>query len=229
MTNAKEWGRAQTQRVADEVRRRRGSLTVQALADRTSELGYPISRSRLSDIERGDRGALLGVAELIVLGRALNVPPLQLLYPGVPGEVIDVLPGTPTLSIAAAHWFSGEQPMQYLLPDPDGRLGLTCWANDLQAHDEGAKQIHLAREEFRLRREIRGTQRTRDRMIFELSKPREERQLFAQLDDERLESQINYLDENMESKEVALRLVRQSLRDIGATPVGDLDNGDNLQ
>ncbi|UDF20117.1 hypothetical protein [Rhodococcus qingshengii] len=113
MTNDR-WGRDTTQRVADAIRKARGKSTVQWLSDRTAELGHRVSRSRISDLERGDRGGLLGVAELIVLAGALDVPPVVLLYPGLAEEKIKVLPGIEARSWDALRWFTGEAPMAEL-------------------------------------------------------------------------------------------------------------------
>ncbi|MCK0516968.1 hypothetical protein [Williamsia sp. DF01-3] len=161
MTSEKTWGRDQTQQAADAIRHLRGDNTVQWLADRTSELGFPISRSRISDIERGNRGALLSVAELVILAKALAVPPLLLLYPGVPGEVVEVIPEVRTLAIAAAQWFSGEQPFQHYGPDPDGKMNLTYWGDDLRAQYEGGVNLRLAREEQTIRSNIQRLEQAR--------------------------------------------------------------------
>jgi transcriptional regulator with XRE-family HTH domain len=114
---SKDWGRELTHRVAAEVKRRRGEHTVQWLSDRTADYGLRISRSRISDLERGDRGGLLGVAELLVLAAALDVPPLLLLFPGVPGEPVELLPGRVVESWDAARWFTGEEPSPAENPD----------------------------------------------------------------------------------------------------------------
>jgi len=103
------WTRSTTGRVAAQVKRLRGKETVQQLSDRTAELGPRISRSRLSDLERGDRGGPLGLAEFLLLAEALDVPPLLLLYPGMPGGEVDVLPGLEVSSWAAAQWFRGNR------------------------------------------------------------------------------------------------------------------------
>ena len=108
MTNT--WDRATTQNVADEMKRLRGPQTVQWLSDRTAALGHRIGRSRISDLERGDRGGLLGVAELLVLAAALEVPPAALLYPGLPFDDTEVVPNVHTTAWQALAWFNGEQP-----------------------------------------------------------------------------------------------------------------------
>lgn len=107
MTN-RPWARETTYRVGQEARRLRGDRTVQWLSDRTDELGHRVGRSRLSDLERGDRGGVLDVAELVVLAKALEVPPLQLLLPIGHETMTEVLPGTAVPTWLAAKWFTGE-------------------------------------------------------------------------------------------------------------------------
>ncbi len=122
---SRDWARELTHRVAAEVKRRRGEHTVQWLSDRTADYGLRISRSRISDLERGDRGGLLGVAELLVLAAALDVPPLLLLFPGVPGEPVEALPGWVVESWDAARWFTGEEPSP--AEDPDHSPAESTW------------------------------------------------------------------------------------------------------
>ena len=156
-----EWARELTYRVGTEVRaiRTRLGLTAQQLSDKTEELGMPVSRSRIAAMEGGKRGGVVTVAELIVLARALGVPPLLLLYPGVPGEVIDALPhnprestGTPwrTTSILAARWFSGEEPLYELTTNPDGDPAYFCWGEDVEQNEIGGRPLKLGRREREL-------------------------------------------------------------------------------
>lgn len=109
MTN-EDWVKATTRRVAGELKRLRGGRTVQAISDLTAGHGHRISRSRLSDLERGDRGGALGVAELIVLAKALGVPPVVLTFALGRERTVELLPGTEVDAWAAAKWFTGEEP-----------------------------------------------------------------------------------------------------------------------
>jgi len=142
MTNT-PWARDTTRRVASELKKLRAEHTVQWLSDRTAELGHRISRSRISDLERGDRGGQLGVAELIVLAKALRVPPLLLLYPAMSAGEVEVLAGHRTSSRQAAQWFSGRAP--YRATDDEGQALI-----DATGYEEGAWLLHLADEEEQL-------------------------------------------------------------------------------
>jgi transcriptional regulator with XRE-family HTH domain len=97
-------------RIGAEVQRLRlaRNMTAVQLAERTTELGYPMNRIAIAKIENGHRGAKIDLSEVIVFAAALGVPPVQLIYPGVPGETADVLPGVATTSWDALRWMTGE-------------------------------------------------------------------------------------------------------------------------
>jgi transcriptional regulator with XRE-family HTH domain len=78
------------------------------VADRTQELGHPISRTAISEYETGKRKTM-PVSDLVVIARALNVPPALLLYPGQPDAAIEYLPGKELCSIDAVQAFAGER------------------------------------------------------------------------------------------------------------------------
>lgn len=110
-----EWEAQLTRAIASRItywRTRGGSrrLSAQQLADRCSELGYDIPRSTLTNLENGRlRNITLG--ELLVIARALEVPPLALATPVGPDAplVIEVLPGVPVSPIEALMWIIGER------------------------------------------------------------------------------------------------------------------------
>jgi transcriptional regulator with XRE-family HTH domain len=109
--SAKAWQVDLAQRVGRAVqgRRKELKLTAQQLAERTDKLGYPVTRVAISKIESGQRAGKLDLAELIVLGEALGVPPVALIYPDLPDGAVEMLPGYNTSSAGAALWFSGER------------------------------------------------------------------------------------------------------------------------
>ncbi|WP_299489911.1 helix-turn-helix domain-containing protein [uncultured Gordonia sp.] len=89
------------------MKRLRGKRSAQWLADQTGELGHPIPRTTISETENGRRTSIT-VQELVVLAQALGVPPIELLYPGVPDADTEVLPNDRRTAWQAAQWFSGE-------------------------------------------------------------------------------------------------------------------------
>jgi len=111
---AKAWQKDMAERIGRAVqnRRRKLKITAAALAKRTGELGYPISRVAIGKIETNHREGKFDVAELLVLAAALNIPPILLLYPGYPDGAMEILPGHPADSRNAALWFAGQVPSE---------------------------------------------------------------------------------------------------------------------
>jgi hypothetical protein len=101
----KDWGEEQGLRIAQAIRRLRGSRSAQWVANRTTELGHTVSRSVIADLENGRR-RYVTTAELIVLAAALNTVPLALLFPSAE-EMLEILPGNEMTGAAAVGWFTG--------------------------------------------------------------------------------------------------------------------------
>lgn len=113
-----ERGNDWTVRVAKEVGKRvayfrelatddRGRpLSVQALSDRCGKLGLPLGRPAISKLENGLRQSIT-VDETIVLARALNVSPADLVFPLGQSSSYELLPGQHTGTWEAVLWFSG--------------------------------------------------------------------------------------------------------------------------
>ncbi|MCP3769498.1 helix-turn-helix domain-containing protein [Streptomyces sp. MAR25Y5] len=106
------WPNRIGQSVATEVRRHRQSqgMSAQQLADRCAALGFPIGRSVLANFESGRRPAL-SVPELLVLAKALGVPPGALLFPVGRVDQVEPLPDRTAAPWDALQWFTGEQPL----------------------------------------------------------------------------------------------------------------------
>ncbi|MFI6105803.1 helix-turn-helix domain-containing protein [Streptomyces sp. NPDC051310] len=103
-----DWGSRLTQNIAREVRRYRQKkgLSAQQLSDRTVELGMPIQRSVLANLESGRRTTVT-VAEVLVLAAALGVPPGVLIFPVGFAQHCENLPGSFPEPIWAIEWLSG--------------------------------------------------------------------------------------------------------------------------
>ena len=94
-------------------------MSAQQLADRTAGLGAPIPRSVLANLESGRR-TTVGAAEVAVLAAALDVAPIELIYPvGFEAET-EILPGRRMDPLEAVRWFCGE--MKLDLSDAATRL-----------------------------------------------------------------------------------------------------------
>jgi hypothetical protein len=87
---------------------RGGKLTAQALADRCAGLGLPMDRTVIAKLEKGTRQTIT-VGELVVLARALNIPPVQLLFPLGRAAETEIFPGESVDTWDALKWFTGEQ------------------------------------------------------------------------------------------------------------------------
>ena len=103
----RNWAEEQARRTALEIRRLRGRQSAQWLADRTKELGSPITRAVISDLELGRRRYVTS-AELIVLAAALDTAPITLLYPPPYDETIELMPGVEEPKIAVVDWFCSD-------------------------------------------------------------------------------------------------------------------------
>ncbi|MGV9687802.1 helix-turn-helix domain-containing protein [Streptomyces sp. NPDC003444] len=77
-----EWADRVKANVAGEVRRRRKEMgwSAQDLADRCEELGHPIPRNVIANMESGRR-AVLPLVDVIVLAAALETYPTHLIFP----------------------------------------------------------------------------------------------------------------------------------------------------
>ena len=90
------------------VRRKALKLTASEVARRTAELGYPVSRGAIAQIESNSRSGKVDVAELLILSLALDIPPVLLLFGGVPSAgPVEVLPGVEAFSEDGVRWVSG--------------------------------------------------------------------------------------------------------------------------
>ncbi|MBC9730447.1 helix-turn-helix domain-containing protein [Streptomyces sp. TRM68367] len=105
-----EWVDQVMATVAAEVRRRRKELRMSAqdLADRCEEIGHPIPRNVIANMESGRR-ANLPLVDVLVLAEALRTYPICLLYPVGYVNRVQRLPlqhSDPTWD--AMHWFTGD-------------------------------------------------------------------------------------------------------------------------
>jgi transcriptional regulator with XRE-family HTH domain len=87
--------------------RREQHISARALAQRCADLGMPtLTRQVIAFIENGRRGSV-SVAELLVLGAALEIPPMNLLFPVGRETEIEYLPGHMDTPWYAVRWAAG--------------------------------------------------------------------------------------------------------------------------
>lgn len=159
------WSRGLAAKIGHRVQRQRQSasprVSAQTLADRTEELGHPLSRATIAALESGRRGTVT-VADLIVLSRALNVPPVVLVFPIGEDENTELLPGLWTETMRSVDWWSGMRqstlttpavlPLTYLRRHDDS---IRAWGSHqimaIQAIDDQTRDNHNHQvEAFRL-------------------------------------------------------------------------------
>ena len=87
-------------------------MSAEDLAAACGDLGMPIPRSTLADLENGRR-ASISVAEWLAIAAALDVPPVMLLCPVGTAETAEVLPGAEAPAFRAAQWVAGEAPLRH--------------------------------------------------------------------------------------------------------------------
>lgn len=103
-----EWAPRFVQNVAAQIKRYRNArgLTTAELADLCTELGLPIKRAVISNLELGYRETVT-VPELLVFAAALNVPPTALMVP-LDAKKAEPLAGVEVSPWAAHMWITGE-------------------------------------------------------------------------------------------------------------------------
>lgn len=112
------WQEQLTRMVAREIRRHRDrrKLSAQQLADRTAELGSPVPRNVIANLESGRRDVIT-VAEVLVLAAALDVAPTELICPVGFDEQIELLPGRMMDPLQASRWVDGELALDVTGPE----------------------------------------------------------------------------------------------------------------
>ncbi|MEU6944261.1 helix-turn-helix domain-containing protein [Streptomyces sp. NPDC046316] len=116
------WSERLALSIAKEVRRHRQAqgLSAQQLSDRCADLGMPVQRSVLANLESGRRSTVT-VAEVIVLAAALRIAPAELVFPVGYEEKVEVLPGYERTPLTGLEWFAGQGSVSGT-PEPDPGL-----------------------------------------------------------------------------------------------------------
>jgi transcriptional regulator with XRE-family HTH domain len=133
--------------------RKRAGMNREQLAERCRELGAPdnLTAAAIANIETGrpnpDTGRRrrdITVDELAIFGRALDVPPLLLLFPVGYVEQVEALPGSVLSTWYAAKWFGGEQP--WILDNAEPDADLSTWRQNRAGLDAHRTHDSLMRE-----------------------------------------------------------------------------------
>ncbi|MYW00584.1 helix-turn-helix transcriptional regulator [Streptomyces sp. SID3343] len=137
--------------VAGEVRRHRKArkMSAQQLADACTALGVEMQRGVLANLEIGRRESL-DVTELVVLAKALDVPPIALLFPVGHVPSVSPTPGVAADMWDALAWFTGETPLSELPPADSPRARLEAFRHHAVAVEAALASARLAHERRRL-------------------------------------------------------------------------------
>lgn len=146
--NESDWSTRLAQSIAREVRRHRQEqgLSAQQLSDRCAELGVPIQRTVLANMESGRRTTVT-VAEVLVLAAALGVAPGQLMFPVGFQEKVEMLPNQEREPMAALDWVSGKVGFH-------GRL-VGSMTTPIAAHEWHRRNVELLRGSISRRDQLR--------------------------------------------------------------------------
>src|SRR5690606_23138807 len=92
---------------------------------RLDEIGFPISRAKLANLERARaRQEGVSVPEVMALAYCLGIPPVQLIFPLEENPKMDAVPGVPRTAWEALRWFTGTDP-HGLIEEPQFKRGST--------------------------------------------------------------------------------------------------------
>lgn len=141
---------------AVQAHRRAAGWTAARLSQETARIGYPIHRVAIGKLETGHRGAKFDVAELVALAAALGVPPIELLYPGLPDAGVEIWPTFVRTSDVAMLWFTGDLSVGYL-PEEHQNEGHTPWVIARVKQEDGGLAF-LTRRRYQLQLTLEGAE-----------------------------------------------------------------------
>lgn len=105
---AKLWAHERAEAFGEAVQfwRKKLGLTAVDLANRTKEVGYPITRATIAKIESNSRNSKVDLAEVTVLAAALRIAPVDLIFPGLPDREYRATPRSSMAATGCINWFS---------------------------------------------------------------------------------------------------------------------------
>nr|DAL10382.1 MAG TPA_asm: hypothetical protein [Caudoviricetes sp.] len=107
---AKQWQSDRAASFGAAVRFWRDQLGLSAveLSNRTREIGFPITRGTIANIENNSRNAKVDLAEVVTLAAALEITPSDLVFYGQPDLPHRVLPKAEMRAEEGRQWFGGD-------------------------------------------------------------------------------------------------------------------------
>lgn len=103
------WEQRLLSQVGEAIDNARHGKSDQWIADRTAVLGHPLTRTAISEYRRGVRKTM-PISDWLILSAALGVPPVTLLFPGLPDRQVELLPiSAGPVALDALQWVTGER------------------------------------------------------------------------------------------------------------------------
>lgn len=123
-----DWAERQARRIGRQVRslREQAGLSATVVASIATNLGYPMQRTALANLEAGRRKTI-SLAEISVFATILGTSPLALLFPldsALGDDSCEYFPGWHGRGLQAWGWFTGAKPINGPagVDDSDARL-----------------------------------------------------------------------------------------------------------
>jgi hypothetical protein len=101
----------------------------------------------ITKIEKNTRAGKLDVAELVALATALEIPPLELLFGGPPGDIIDYLHAKPTSTLDAIVQFTGDLPRRHVGAISVQLEAINVAIGSLAGHGDVATKVGVVQHE----------------------------------------------------------------------------------
>lgn len=108
MQSDETWGERMAKQLSNGIEMYRRGRSDQWIADQATALGHPMSRTAISEYRRGKR-KVVPITDLLALAAALEVAPIELLFPTYPIEEVEYLPGIKAEGSTVVGWFIGEK------------------------------------------------------------------------------------------------------------------------
>lgn len=111
---ARAWANILSRHFGEAVHFHRNRLQLSAvqLSNRTKEIGYPITRGTIAKIEGNHRNGKMDVAEVLTLAAALEISPVDLIFPRYPSFGTQATPRFLTTAAEAQAWMSASPEYQ---------------------------------------------------------------------------------------------------------------------
>lgn len=197
-------------------------MSAQRLSDACSEFGHAVPRAVLTNLENGRRPTI-SLAELLVIARALEVPPVLLLSPLGQADRVEILPGVLVNPWYALKWFAGEEDAADLPQrtashgSPRGKDG-TWIVRMFRDHEHWATRLDEARAQLReAQQALAGAPRPGNEP--DPADPEaiaEHRRMYEKW--ARVETEVYMAKRSTEDAERSLRRVREDMDAGGLTP-----------